>query len=73
MTSPTTAPRLVGVIHLAPLPESPRYAGDLAAVVASAARDAEALAAAGFDGIIVENFGDAPFIPGAVAPITVAA
>ena len=73
MTSPTPTPRLVGVIHLAPLPESPRYQGDLAAVVASAARDAEALAAAGFDGIIVENFGDAPFIPGAVAPITVAA
>jgi hypothetical protein len=71
LSSPT--PRLVGVIHLAPLPESPRYEGDLAAVIASAARDAEALAAAGFDGIIVENFGDAPFIPGSVAPITVAA
>lgn len=66
-------PSLVGVIHLAPLPESPRYGGDLAAVVASAARDAEALAAAGFDGVMVENFGDAPFFPGAVPPITVAA
>jgi membrane complex biogenesis BtpA family protein len=71
MTAP--APCLVGVIHLLPLPDSPRYEGDLRAVVASAERDARALAAAGFDGIIVENFGDAPFIPDRVAPVTVAA
>jgi membrane complex biogenesis BtpA family protein len=72
MPSLPVAPRLVGVIHLAPLPESPRYAGDFAAVIASATRDAAALASAGFDGIIVENFGDAPFVPDRVAPITVA-
>jgi membrane complex biogenesis BtpA family protein len=66
-------PRLVGVIHLRPLPGSPRYGGDLSSVVASAARDAEALANAGFDGVVVENYGDAPFEPGAVAPVTVAA
>ncbi len=66
-------PSLVGVIHLPPLPESPRYAGDLRAVVDSAARDARALAEAGFDGIIVENFGDAPFVPDRVSPVTVAA
>jgi membrane complex biogenesis BtpA family protein len=65
-------PTLVGVIHLRPLPESPRYDGDLAGVVASAERDARALAAAGFDGIIVENFGDAPFVPFRVSPVTVA-
>jgi membrane complex biogenesis BtpA family protein len=68
-----TIPSLLGVIHLQPLPDSPRYAGDLAAVVASAARDARALAEAGFDGIVVENFGDAPFVPDRVAPVTVAA
>jgi hypothetical protein len=66
-------PSLVGVIHLDPLPESPRYGGDLPAVVAAAARDARALAEAGFDGIIVENFGDAPFVPDRVSPVTVAA
>lgn len=65
-------PSLVGVIHLRPLPESPRYDGDLAATVASAAADARALAEAGFDAIMVENFGDAPFVPGRVSPITVA-
>jgi membrane complex biogenesis BtpA family protein len=66
-------PSLAGVIHLLPLPESPRYGGDLRAVVASAERDARALAAAGFDAIVVENFGDAPFVPGRVSPVTVAA
>src|SRR5262252_1791667 len=68
-----TIPSLIGVIHLAPLPESPRYGGDLAAVAAAAARDARALAEAGFDGIVVENFGDAPFVPDRVSPVTVAA
>jgi membrane complex biogenesis BtpA family protein len=66
-------PRLIGVIHLRPLPESPRFDGDFPAVVDAAARDARLLAEAGFDGIVVENFGDAPFLPGRVSPVTVAA
>ena len=70
---PALIPSLVGVIHLRALPESPRYEGDLASVVGSAARDARALADAGFDAIIVENFGDAPFVPEHVSPVTVAA
>lgn len=65
--------RLIGVIHLAPLPGSPRFAGDLGAVVAQAAHDAGALAEAGFDAVMVENFGDAPFARGRVDPVTVAA
>lgn len=75
MQAPSNAPlpALVGVIHLRPLPESPRYAGDLAAVIASAAEDARRLERAGFEGVIVENFGDAPFTPGRVSPVTVAA
>jgi uncharacterized protein len=72
MTAPAI-PSLVGVVHLPPLPGSPRWGGDLAAVAASAVRDALALAEAGFDGILVENFGDAPFLPGRVSPVTVAA
>jgi membrane complex biogenesis BtpA family protein len=65
-------PALIGVIHLRPLPESPRFDGSLAAVIDSAASDARVLVEAGFDGIIVENFGDAPFVPGRVSPVTVA-
>lgn len=68
-----TIPRLVGVIHLAALPGSPRQQAPLGEVAVSAAADARALAAAGFDAVVVENFGDAPFFPGAVPAVTVAA
>src|SRR5262249_13825235 len=66
-------PQLIGVVHLPPLPGSPRFGGDLARVVDSAARDARALADAGFDAIVIENFVDAPFSPTSVGPVTVAA
>jgi hypothetical protein len=62
----------VGVIHLPPLPSSPRFRGSFDEVIQTAIADASALAAAGFDGVIVENFGDAPFMRGAVDPVTVA-
>jgi len=65
-------PALIGVIHLRPLPDSPRFEGSLAAVIDDASRDARLLVEAGFEGIVVENFGDAPFVPGRVSPVTVA-
>lgn len=63
---------LVGVVHLPPLPGSPRPSPGLARVVEWACRDARTLAQAGFDGLIVENLGDAPFDADEVAPATVA-
>ncbi|MCC6527427.1 MAG: BtpA/SgcQ family protein [Polyangiaceae bacterium] len=69
----TALPRLVGVVHLAPLPGSPRAGASLAAVVDAAAADARALAEAGFDAVLVENYGDAPFYPGTVPAVTVSA
>ena len=68
-----TRPILVGVVHLAPLPGAPRYAGDMGPVLERALGDARALAAGGCDALIVENFGDAPFFPGQVPAETVAA
>jgi membrane complex biogenesis BtpA family protein len=65
--------QLVGVVHLPPLPGSPRAALPLREIAASAARDARALAAAGFDHVMIENFGDAPFFAAAVPPVTVSA
>src|SRR5262249_28717311 len=62
-----------GVVHVLPLPGSPRYEGDLNAVIGAAARDAGLLTEAGFDGVLVENFGDAPFAPDRVPPVTIAA
>ncbi|MCP9816683.1 BtpA/SgcQ family protein [Synechococcus sp. GreenBA-s] len=64
---------LIGVVHLRPLPGSPRWAGDLAALERAALADAQAYLDGGADGLIVENFGDDPFFASAVPPETVAA
>ncbi len=66
-------PRLIGMVHLGPLPGAPSYDGDLDAVVAGAVGDAKVLAAAGFDALFVENFGDAPFFADDVPKVTIAA
>ncbi len=63
----------IGVIHLPPLPGSPRWGGDLSAVLEQADREAAILTEGGANAIIVENFGDAPFRIGRVEPETVAA
>lgn len=61
------------MVHLRPLPGSPHWEGSLAAVVAAALRDARALSEGGVDGIMIENFGDTPFVPSSVDPVTIAA
>lgn len=71
-------PSLVAVIHLPPLAGAPRSqdlhpaealrrAGELAV------REAKVLEKAGFEGLILENFGDTPFYKDRVPPETVAA
>lgn len=55
---------IVGMVHLLPLPGSPRFAGSLEAVLGAARSDALALAEGGVDALIVENFGDLPYPPG---------
>ena len=52
---------IIGVVHLRPLPTAPRWGGNLKAVIDRAEQEATALAAGGVDGLIVENFFDAPF------------
>ncbi len=52
--------KLIGVLHLQPLPSSPLYES-YEKVLESALEDAKALAE-GCDAIIVENFGDRPFL-----------
>lgn len=54
---------IIGMVHLDPLPGAPRFDGDREAIRRRALEDARALAAGGVDGVIVENFGDAPFYP----------
>ncbi|MDB9311543.1 BtpA/SgcQ family protein [Spirulina sp. CS-785/01] len=64
---------IIGVVHLQPLPSSPRWSGDLNAVIARAEQEATALATGGVDGIIIENFFDAPFAKDHVDPSVVSA
>lgn len=58
---------LVGVVHLPPLPGTPGWVArgkpGVASLLEEALRDAEGFVAAGFDGLIVENYGDVPFFP----------
>ncbi len=68
------APRpLIGMVHLSPLPGSPRWGGSIAEVVERALADARALEAGGLHALLVENHGDAPFTAGRVDAATVAA
>jgi hypothetical protein len=64
---------IIGVVHLLPLPTSPRWGGSLKAVIDRAEQEATALASGGVDGIIVENFFDAPFPKNQVDPAVVSA
>ncbi|WP_435160742.1 BtpA/SgcQ family protein [Halorubrum sp. SY-15] len=72
-----TATPVIGMVHLGPLPGAPKAAADGAAAMQSvlegAVADARALERGGVDGVLVENFGDAPFHPDDVPKHTVAA
>jgi len=65
--------RLIGMVHLPPLPGSPRWDGSMERAIAVALADARALVDNGMDALIVENYGDAPFTRGRVGASTVAA
>ena len=64
---------IIGVVHLLPLPTSARWGGSLKAVIDRAEQEATALASGGVNGIIVENFFDAPFTKNQVDPAVVSA
>jgi len=68
-----TATPVIGVVHLLPLPTSPKWGGDLQRVIDRAEQEATALASGGVHGIIVENFFDAPFHKDRVDPSVVSA
>ena len=67
-----TSKAFIGVVHLLPLPGSPRWGDDMARVIARAEEEANILERGGVDGIIVENFGDVPFRTGRLDPETIA-
>src|SRR3954466_6562310 len=65
---------VIGMLHLPPLPGSPQFtaADGPDALREIVLRDADALAAGGIHGLMLENFGDVPFYPGRVPAHTVA-
>jgi uncharacterized protein len=63
---------LVVVVHLLPLPGSPRWGGDFEKVIRLAINDARASKRGGADAIVIENFGDIPFYKAKVPAETVA-
>lgn len=56
---------LIGMVHVGALPGSPRGGESVDALAARAAAEARILADTGFDGLIVENMHDVPYV---VAP-----
>lgn len=66
-------PALVAMVHLPPLPGSPRFEGSMQSVVDDAIDRARTLSDAGFGALMVENFGDAPFFADRVPPVTISA
>ncbi|MBN1422534.1 MAG: BtpA/SgcQ family protein [Planctomycetes bacterium] len=63
---------IIGVLHLAPLPGSPRYANDPEGIRERARIESRMLFDAGVDAVVVENFGDVPFHKDRVPPETIA-
>lgn len=63
---------VIGMVHLAPLPGSPRGNLALSSVRDAALRDAETLVGGGVHGLMIENFGDTPFHPAQVPAATIA-
>jgi uncharacterized protein len=64
---------LIGMVHLAPLPGSPRWESSMEHAIGLAVADARALSEGGMDALLVENYGDVPFTAGRVEPATIAA
>lgn len=66
-------PALIGVVHLSPLPGTPRHILTMPEILERALADARALKEAGFHATIIENFGDLPFGGGPLEPASLAA
>ena len=64
---------IIGVVHLLPLIGSPQSRRSFREIRTRALSDAATLIDNGIDGVIIENYGDAPFLPDNVEPHTVAA
>ncbi len=67
------SPALIGVVHLPALPGAPCHQLSMDEIIERAVTDASVLREAGFDALMIENFGDVPFSKDSLTPATVAA
>ena len=65
-------PFIVGMVHVGPLPGSPAFRDDANVIIDEAIENAVALEEGGVDGILVENFYDAPYPNECADPATIA-
>jgi membrane complex biogenesis BtpA family protein len=63
---------LIGMVHAGALPGTPAHQHSVGRLAEEAAREAATLEQAGFDGVILENMHDRPYVKGAAAPEIVA-
>ena len=64
---------IVGMIHVAALPGTPRGSEPIATIIARASDEARLYAGAGVDALMIENMHDLPYLKGTVGPEIVAA
>jgi hypothetical protein len=64
---------VIGMIHVGALPGTPRAREPLEQIIDRAADEAQTYARAGFDGLLIENMHDVPYLCGSVGPEIVAA
>ncbi len=62
---------VIGVVHLPPLPGAPFWKDSIDSIVGFAVQEALKLREGGVDGIIVENFGDVPYVKRVRDPVTI--
>ncbi|MEW6712148.1 MAG: BtpA/SgcQ family protein [Candidatus Riflebacteria bacterium] len=67
-----TFPALLGMVHVKALPGTPFCTDGIGKVVETAVQEAELYQIAGFDGIMIENMHDRPYLKGHVGPEIVA-
>ena len=59
---------LIGMVHLAALPGTPRASTPIETILERATSEARTLVDAGFDALLVENMNDAPYLQRSVGP-----
>lgn len=58
-----TVPKpVIGMVHLKALPGTPKYKGDVKAIIATALEEANIYKKAGIDGLAIENMHDVPYL-----------